>query len=645
VRSQNCAVTLRQTVRWRDVRSGKAFACRRAMPRLSFSTAPLKGAPYVLAVMLLAGHVIAQVAPAVATRGGEVPGPLPVFPPDNWWNQDISAAPVDPGSAQFINGIGVGRGLHPDFGGYDVDNPAYIYGIPYVVVGGDQPKQTVQFYYPHQSDGVTHPGNQSFDFYPIPEEAKTESYWIEGGPPGSANPGGDRHMLILDRDNRHLYELFDLHWSGTQWQAGSGAFFDLDTNDRRPEGWTSADAAGLAIFPGLVRYDEVFGPDEIRHALRVTVQNTNGYVWPASHVAGDTPGALPMGARMRLKSTVNLAPFPPAMQKIFRAMQRYGLIVADNGSNMYVTGTFDPRWNNEVLNPAFAALKAGDFEIVQLGWRGPSAPCTSPSTPTAFAASVSGFRVTLSWSPPSGASVQSYAIEVGHQPGAANLGSFTLPSTQTMIAADAPSGNYHLRVRAQNACGSSAPSADAHAIVPSGCAVPGAPGQPTAVVNGPIVSLVWGALAGVSSYVLEVGSASGLSDLLQAVVNGTGITGAAPPGLYYARVRGQNACGTGPASPERVVSLGGCTPPAPAGPLTSAVSGNLVTLHWPGMPGAAAYRIEVGSAPDASNLLITTVATNIVSAPAPPGVYHVRVRGAGACGVGAATNEVSVSVS
>jgi hypothetical protein len=169
-----------------------------------------------------------------------------------------------------------------------------------------------------------------------------------------------------------------VYYDGTQWYAGSGAFFDLNANGRRPDGWTSADAAGLAILPGLVRYDEVFGPDEIGHAFRVTVRATNGYVYPASHRAGSTTGALPMGSRLRLKASVNISSFPAEIQKIFRAMKRHGLIVADNGSDMFVSGAFDTRWNNDVLNPAFRSLTASDFEVVQLGWR----PATS-SVPTA----------------------------------------------------------------------------------------------------------------------------------------------------------------------------------------------------------------------------------------------------------------------
>ena len=143
----------------------------------------------------------------------------------------------------------------------------------------------------------------------------------------------------------------------------------MNTNARRPDGWTSADAAGLAILPGLVRYDEAFGAGEIRHAFRVTVRATNGFVFPASHRAGTTAGALPMGARLRLKSTTNISGFAPEVQRIFRAMMRYGLIVADNGSDMFVSGAFDARWNNNVLNPAFRALSASDFDVIALGHR------------------------------------------------------------------------------------------------------------------------------------------------------------------------------------------------------------------------------------------------------------------------------------
>ena len=325
------------------------------------------------------GILLAAMAPRLETSP---PGPLPLFPATHWWNTDISAAPVDPGSDDFIDYVNDGdpRPLHPDFGG-TLDDGVSIYGFPYIVVDGAQPKKTVQFDQADESDGVDHSTETSFAFYPIPDEAITQPHWVEGGAPGNVDQTccQDRHVLILDRDKRHLYELYNVWFDGAQWQAYSGAFFDLSTNDRRPEGWTSADAAGLAILPGLVRYDEVYGADanagEIRHAFRFTVRHTKGYVYPASHQAGfQDPPALPMGARLRLKPGTDISAFDPAIQRIFRAMKTYGLIVADNGSDMYVSGTWDERWDNDILNPAFDSLTASDFEVIQLGWKPPLAP-------------------------------------------------------------------------------------------------------------------------------------------------------------------------------------------------------------------------------------------------------------------------------
>ncbi|HEY0156511.1 MAG TPA: hypothetical protein VGF28_04385 [Thermoanaerobaculia bacterium] len=308
---------------------------------------------------------------AAATQGGPIPLPLPLFPQNNWWNLDISSAPLDPASASYIGFIGLTRQMHPDFGGDDLDVPGNVYGIPFIVVDGAQAKKTVDFVlYGDQSDGVNHDTEEPFPFYPVPDEAITMNGWVEGGQPGNVDQreDSDRHLLMVDKDNNHLYELYNVWFNGTMWEAGSGAFFDMSENGRRPEGWTSADAAGLAILPGLVRYDEVFGPDEIRHALRVTVRATNGHVYPASHTAGSTSGALPMGARLRLKASKNISGYAPEVQKIFRAMKKYGLIVADNGSDLYVSGAYDTRWDNDVLNPAFHSLRGSDFEVVQLGW-------------------------------------------------------------------------------------------------------------------------------------------------------------------------------------------------------------------------------------------------------------------------------------
>lgn len=321
------------------------------------------------AAVALPGTLLSQVV-----RNGPLPAPLPLFPPDNWWNVDISAAPVDPNSANFINFIGATRQLHPDFGGDSLDDPPpAIYGMPYISVPGTQPLVPVTWVTPWDESDDGFPGRPIG--YPIPEEAKTQAKWIEGGHSGNADPGetdGDRHMLIVDRDNRILYELYRTFWNPSEgrWEADSGAIYSLDSNHRRPEGWTSADAAGLAILPGLVRYDEVFGTDPIRHAFRVTVQpSADYYVYPASHEAGETAGAPPMGMRLRLKASKNISGYPAAVQRIFQAMKTYGLIVADNGSDMYIQGTYDTRWDNDVLNPAFHSLTASDFEVIQLGWR------------------------------------------------------------------------------------------------------------------------------------------------------------------------------------------------------------------------------------------------------------------------------------
>ena len=334
------------------------------MNRMSFECSAL-----ILVSLVAAGR-----GTALAQPNGPLSQPLPLFPADNWWNADVSTAPLDPNSASYIQHIGAGTPLHPDFGG-DADTFPATYGMTYVSVPGTQPLVPVTFVeFGGESDAGA-PGRPPG--YPIPSEAITQPHYIEGGWPGNAGVGGDRHMLLVDRDHRLLFELYHTRYNSSlsRWEAGSGAVFDLSRNDRRPAGWTSADAAGLAILPGLVRQDEVSGPDPIRHALRFTVEETNGFVFPASHNAGDATGALPMGARLRLKASKDISGYPADVQKIFQAMKTYGLIVADNGTDMYIQGTYDTNWNNDELNPAFSSLKASDFEVIQLGWK-PTYPAT-----------------------------------------------------------------------------------------------------------------------------------------------------------------------------------------------------------------------------------------------------------------------------
>lgn len=270
------------------------------------------------------------------------------FPDDNSWNTRIDQAPVDPRSDILIASIGLGDHLHPDFGANWNGGP---FGIPYVVVDSNTAPVAVTFDYADESD----PGP-----YPIPRGAP-----IEGG----SSATGDRHVLVIDRDAWVLYELFDAWPSGGGWRAGSGAVFDLASNALRPLGWTSADAAGLPIFPGLVRYDEVVEQGEIRHALRFTASRTRrAYVHPARHFASsDTSSARPpMGMRVRLKASVEIAGYPPSARVILEALKRYGMILADNGSDWYLSGAPDPRWDDGELN-TLKQLTGADFEVVQMG--------------------------------------------------------------------------------------------------------------------------------------------------------------------------------------------------------------------------------------------------------------------------------------
>jgi hypothetical protein len=330
------------------------------------------------ALTIAIGVMIAGCGESINPHPGGLPSNNPVLledfsdrqvlPASNWWNVDISSAPVDPQSDAIIDFISgrtaqnptARRQVHPDFG-----PPPF--GFPYVGVSEHQALVAVNFS-PFASESDPGAPGQPFG-YPIPDLARTRSNYIEGGVAGGGSTG-DRHLILIDRDRWLLFETWATRWNATlnRWEAGSGATFDLSTNARRPEGWTSADAAGLAIFPGLVRYDEVASSAAVTHAFRVTVRATNGYVWPASHAAGTTAGAPPMGTRLRLKASVDITGYPAEVRKIFQAMKTYGLIVADNGTDMYVSGTMDARWNNDVLNPAFHALDADDFEVIVLGW-------------------------------------------------------------------------------------------------------------------------------------------------------------------------------------------------------------------------------------------------------------------------------------
>jgi hypothetical protein len=266
----------------------------------------------------------------------------PILPANNALNKDISGAPLDPNSASYVASIGLAGHLHPDFG----SNPTY--GIPFTVVGRKQPKVPITFTeFGEESDRGP---------YPVPPNAPVEG----------AGEQGDRHVLVLQRSSCKLYELYSAARRGSGWEAGSGAVFNLRSNALRPNGWTSADAAGLPILPLLVRYSEVRA-GRIDHALRVTVARTQrGYIHPATHFASSSSDASlpPMGLRLRLKASFSLAGFHGGSLVVLRALQHYGLIVADNGSSWFITGAPDPRWNDEDLEQ-IKRVPGSAFEVVQ----------------------------------------------------------------------------------------------------------------------------------------------------------------------------------------------------------------------------------------------------------------------------------------
>ncbi len=280
------------------------------------------------------------------------------FPADNAWNSDVSGAALDPNSDALIASIGLTTGLHPDFGAGLLGGAPF--GIPYVVVSGSQAKVGVVFTaYGDESD----PGP-----YPVPSSAP-----VEGG--SAMSNTGDRHVLVIDRDNNRLYELDDAHLDNDgSWNAACGAVFHLDSNSVRPTaqaGWTSADAAGLPIFPGLARYEEAaLGPGGIRHALRFTVQRSRrAYVPPASHYASTNQSANlpPMGMRVRLKASYVIpSTFSAPTRALLTAMKTYGMIVADNGSNWFVSGAPDERWDNDALVGELRQVQGQNFEVIRM---------------------------------------------------------------------------------------------------------------------------------------------------------------------------------------------------------------------------------------------------------------------------------------
>jgi hypothetical protein len=298
--------------------------------------------------LLAAAAVTATLAATTASTPPKVGG-CTVFPATSVWNQRVDKLPVESDSATLIASIGLANGVHADFGSGLWDGSRI--GIPYAVVHGKTTARSrLSFEYADESDKGP---------YPIPANVPIE------GSPGHLD-SGDRHALIVDADSCRLYELYALQRSGTHWTAGSGAIFNLRSNALRPAGWTSADAAGLPILPGLARWDGDAATGAIRHALRFTAERTRrAYVYPARHYASSStdPSLPPMGLRVRLKASIDISKLPPQARIVAQAMKTYGLILADNGSSWYVSGAPSPHWSNDQLH-ALGTLHGSDFEVV-----------------------------------------------------------------------------------------------------------------------------------------------------------------------------------------------------------------------------------------------------------------------------------------
>ena len=331
---------------------------------------PVRVLMTVMAILAALAVVAGPTSPTAAAGPPAGLGDCPIFPADSFWHADVRSLPVHPQSATWLANMGgPTRRLHPDFGDSGGPQP---YGIPYAVVDESHADVTVAFEYDDESD----PGPYPF------------------GPDIPVEGGSDRHALMLDRSSCRLYELFAAEWNGGSPTAGSGAVFDLRSNALRPSGWTSADAAGLAIFPGLLRRDEVLS-GRIDHPIRMTAQQTDRtFVWPARHQAGARrdPNLPPMGAWFRLRADYPTDGLHPHTKVILEAFKTHGLILADNGSNWYFTGAADPGWESQVLNE-LKALQAGSFEAIDQSSlmddpnsgriRGASAPAPAPTTTAA----------------------------------------------------------------------------------------------------------------------------------------------------------------------------------------------------------------------------------------------------------------------
>ena len=392
--------------------------------------------PRFLSIVLLLGALVA----AALAQGSPVPQApsCPTTPADSFWHADASGLPVSSQSSTWVSSVGPTAGLKADFGAGLWDGGPI--GIPYTTVPGTQPRVPVSFTYADESD----PGP-----YPVPPNAP-----VEGGPSST----GDRHVLVVDRDACRLWELYSAYPQngGASWTAGSGATWNLNSNAMRPLGWTSGDAAGLPILPGLVRYDEVAAGD-IDHVIRFTAPRTaSAYVWPASHKAG-TGGASdpPMGAWFRLKASFDISGFSPQNQVILRALKKHGMVLADNGSSWFMSGVPDDRWNNSDLNAlravpgsAFEAVDVSSLKVSNTSYAVAGAPPPPPPPPAELVAN-GGFETSLNgWAKTDKRTTLARTCSTAHtgscsaQLGRTRTGNATLDDSPNTVGSTAAGATY-----------------------------------------------------------------------------------------------------------------------------------------------------------------------------------------------------------
>jgi hypothetical protein len=476
----------------------------------------------IILVVLFLPALVAHADPLIPLVGG-----CQILPPDNPWNADISAAAVHPNSVNYINNIyandGGDHNLHPDFG------ETAEYGIPYVTVSGTQQKVPVTFYYDEDSD---------VGKYPIPPNAP-----IEGG----AGSDGDRHVLVIDTTDCMLYETYDSHYVGGAqhaWSAGSGAIFDLRSNALRHDGYTSADAAGLPILPGLARCDEAMSPGGIKHALRFTVDESRGsYIYPATHEASDNMGANfpPMGLRLRLQAGYSLAGFTGQALAIATALKKYGMILADNGSSWYISGEADRNncWVDDDLNQ-LKDIPGNAFEVIVSP---PPAPVT-PLAPTLHSpgngAAITGTQPVLDWNVVTGAT--KYEVQFGTSPSPTTTVATVFSTSYTQYIPPNPltSGfTYYWRVRAFDESNNPMPYSAVRSVAIA--SLPAA-GSARNIYTDTTPTLTWTPITWATGYVVEVSETAAFSSPitsgpLSPDVLSWPVSQALDDGTYYWHVR------------------------------------------------------------------------------------------------------------